>query len=173
MIFNNEIDQCRIVYESHFEDVLKFTGSQEQESEWDFNGRKLSALHIYWFNRAVIEYINSDLPNQQFGLSENEASNRLAYIKASQVYLHLDEIYGLGSQITLSDDTQVNLFKAIHSLELMTAFFNVSYIGKFQDYLQKSGHWLKALSLLMMEGLKTGENRFPLTWAEPHDKAQR
>lgn len=65
-----------------------------EESEWDFNGRKLSALHNYWFNRAVIEYFNSDLPNEKFGLPENDVSNRMAYIKATQVYLQLDEING-------------------------------------------------------------------------------
>ncbi|WP_153304837.1 hypothetical protein [Desulfocapsa sulfexigens] len=144
-----------------------------EESEWDFNGRKLSALHRYWFNRAVIQYFNSDLPSQPSGLPENEMSNRLAHIKAIQVYLQLDEIYGMDPVISLPDGTQVDLFKAIHSLELMTAFFNVSYIGRFQEFQQDSGHWLSALSQLMIEGLKTGENRFPLTWAGPKEKAQR
>lgn len=144
-----------------------------EESEWDFNGRKFSALHSYWFNRAVIEYFNSDLSKQRFGLPENDVSNRLAYIKATQVYLQLDEIYGMDPVISLPDGTEVNLFKAIHSLELMTAFFNVSYIGRFQELQQDSGHWLSSLSQLMIEGLKTGENRFPLTWAEPGEKAQR
>lgn len=145
-----------------------------EESEWDFNGRKLSALHQYWFNRAVIEYSESDLHNQQFGLPENDLPNRLAYIKACQVYLQLDEVFGLDSEVSLPDGTQVKLFQAIHSLELMTSFFNVSYIQKFQEYLQETdGLWLKALSLLMMEGLTTGENRFPLTWAEPSEKANR
>lgn len=144
-----------------------------EESEWDFNGRKISALHSYWFNRAVIQYFNSDLPSQPSGLPENEMSNRLAHIKAIQVYLQLDEIYGMDPVISLPDGTQVDLFKAIHSLELMTAFFNVSYIGRFQEFQQDSGHWLSALSQLMIEGLSTGENRFPLTWAEPKEKAQR
>jgi len=143
------------------------------ESDWDFNGRKLSALHGYWFNRAVLEFLNSDLSNQQFGLPENDESNRLAYIKACQSYLQLDEVFGLGSEITLPNGTQVDLFKVIHSLELMTAFFNVSFIAKFQENLQESGNWIAALSHLMIEGIATGENRFPLTWAEPSEKAER
>ena len=143
------------------------------ESDWDFNGRKLSALHSYWFNRAVLEYLQSDLSNQQFGSPENDEFNRLAYIKACQVYLQLDEVFGLESEIALPNGTQVDLLKAIHSLELMTAFFNVSYIAKFQENLQESGNWIAALSHLMMEGIATGENRFPLTWAEPSEKAER
>ncbi|WP_319549501.1 hypothetical protein [Desulfogranum marinum] len=144
-----------------------------EESEWDFNGRKLSALHEYWFNRAFIQYSQSDLPNQEFGTPENDTNNRLAYIKACQVYLQLDEIFGLDPKIALPDGTDVDLFKALHSLELMTAFFNVSYIAKFQEHYQTSGNWLKALSQLMLEGISIGENRFPLTWTEPSEKAQR
>jgi len=144
-----------------------------EESEWDFNGRKLSALHSYWFNRALLFHLQSDLATQQFGLPENDDSNRLAHIKACQVFLQLDEVFGLRSEIVLPDGSKVNLFKAIHSLELMTAFFNSSYIAKFQEYLQETGNWIPALSQLMFEGLVTGENRFPLTWAEPSEKAER
>lgn len=144
-----------------------------KESDWDFNGRKLSALHKYWFNRAVIEYFQSNLPDQQFGLPENDEFNRFAYIKACQVHLQLKEVFGLEPEISLPDGTQVDLFKAIHSLELMTAFFNVSFIAKFQEYLQEHGNWIASLSQLMIEGIATGENRFPLTWTEPSEKANR
>jgi len=144
-----------------------------EESEWDFNGRKLSALHIYWLNRAVIEYVQSDLSKHQFGLPENDEFNRLAYIKSCQVYLQLDEVYGLNSEISLPSGTEINLFKTIHSLELMTAFFSLSFISRFQEFQKESGNWINALSLLMFEGISIGENRFPLTWAEPPEKAER
>ena len=144
-----------------------------EESEWDFNGRKLSALHTYWFNRAFLLHLQSGLATHQFGLPENDDSNRLAHIKACQVLLLLDEVFGLRSEIVLPDGSMVDLFKAIHSLELMTAFFNSSYIVKFQEYLQETGNWIPALSQLMFEGLMIGENRFPLTWAEPSEKANR
>jgi hypothetical protein len=143
------------------------------ESDWDSNGRKFLALQCYWFNRAVIEYFQSDLSSHQFGLPENDYFNRLAYIKACQAYLQLDEVFGLESEIALPDGIQVDLFKAIHSIELMTAFFNISFIAKFQENLQASGDWIAALSHLMMEGIAAGENRFPLTWAEPSEKAER
>ena len=144
-----------------------------EESEWDFNGRKLSALHTYWFNKAVLHYAHSDLFSEQFGLPENDESNRMAFIKACQVVMQLEEVYGLDTGISLPDGTTVDLFKAIHSLELMTAFFNVSFIRKFQEHIQESGSWRAALSQLMLEGIATGENRFPLTWAEPPEKAKR
>lgn len=164
-------DDYRYLFEG--EHLTLYPVEIPEESEWDFNGRKLSALHTYWFNRAFLFHLQSDLATQQFGLPENDDANRLAHIKACQVFLQLDEVFGLQSEIVLPDGSRVDLFKAIHSLELMTAFFNSSYISKFQEYLQETGSWIPALSQLMIEGLRTEENRFPLTWAEPSEKAKR
>lgn len=143
------------------------------ESEWDFNGRKMSALNIYWFNKAMLQFAHSDLVSERFGLPENEELNRIAFIKANRVALQLDEVYGMESEISLPDGIKVDLFKAIHSLELMSVFFYDSFIQEFQGLLEKSGNWLTALSRLMLEGIAIGENRFPLTWAEASEKAQR
>lgn len=144
-----------------------------KESDWDRNGRKLNILHQYWLNRALIEYAISELDDIPFGNPENDAGNREAYIKATQVFLQLNEIYGLDDKVKVANGTQVSLFKALHSLELMTAFFKVYYIAPFKDYFQTSGNWLSALGQLLIEGITDGENRFPLTWAEPAEKAQR
>ena len=144
-----------------------------KESDWDRNGRKLNILHQYWLNRALMEYAFSDLDDTPFGSPENDDRNREAYIKATQVFLQLDEVFGLEEEVELPNGTRVDLFRALHSLELMTAFYNVSYIDPFKTYFQTSGNWLDALGQLMMEGIAIGENRFPLTWAEPAEKAQR
>ncbi|MCW5212006.1 NERD domain-containing protein [Desulfobulbus sp. TB] len=144
------------------------------ESEWDKNGRKLEMLHQYWFNRSLVEYAKSKLDDISFGNPENDAGNRKAYIKAIQVYLKLYEIYGLGEEIEVNRGTRVDLFKVLHSLELMTAFFKTCYISSFVDYYrQTTGNWLNALGQLLIAGIAEGENRFPLTWAEPAEKAQR
>lgn len=55
----------------------------------------------------------------------------------------------------------------------MSAFFKAYYIAPFKDYFKTSGNWLSALGQLLIEGITDGENRFPLTWAEPAEKAQR
>lgn len=144
-----------------------------EESDWDRNGRKLNILHRYWFNRALIEYAIEDLDDTPFGTPENDAGNREAYIKATQVFLQLIEIYGMETEVELPNGTRVNLFKTLHSLELMTAFFKAHHIAPFKTFYQNSGNWLNALGQLMMDGLAIGENRFPLTWAEPAEKAQR
>ena len=144
-----------------------------EESDWDRNGRKLETLHKYWLNRALIKYALSDLDDKPFGTPENDDRNRVAFIKATQVFLQLVEIFGMESEIELLNGTRVNLFRVLQSLELMTAFFKGSYIEHFKTYYQLSGNWIGALGQLMLEGIAEGENRFPLTWAEPAIKAQR
>jgi len=144
------------------------------ESEWDKNGRKLKMLQQYWFNRSLVEYTILELDDISFGFPENDAGNREAYIKATQVYLKLSEIYGLGKEVEVANGTRVDLFQVLHSLELMTAFFKTCYIDQFIDYYhQTTGNWLNALGQLLIVGIAEGENRFPLTWAEPAEKAQR
>ncbi|MDD3816228.1 MAG: hypothetical protein PHZ02_16470 [Desulfocapsaceae bacterium] len=143
-----------------------------EESEWDRNGKKLNILHQYWFNKALAVYACSGLDETPFGLPENDTGNREAYIKAIQVHLQLTEIYGMDDQLELPNGTQVDLFKALHSLELMTAFFKAHFIDPFKKYHQISGDWIHALGQLAVDGLSTGQNRFPLTWAEPSEKAR-
>ncbi|MCI5209896.1 MAG: hypothetical protein D3910_14130, partial [Candidatus Electrothrix sp. ATG2] len=144
------------------------------ESEWEKNGRKLEILQQYWFNRSLVEYAILELDDISFGFPENDASNREAYIKATQVYLKLREIYGLNGEVEVANGVQVDLFKVLHSLELMTAFFKTCYIASFIDYYhQTTGSWLNALGHLLIAGIAEGENRFPLTWAEPAEKAER
>ncbi|HID70306.1 MAG TPA: NERD domain-containing protein [Desulfobacterales bacterium] len=144
-----------------------------KESDWDRNGKKLNLLHQYWLNRALIEYGFSELDDIPFGLPVNDAGNREAYIKSIQIYLQLIEIYGMENEVESLNGTRVDLFKTLHSLELMTAFFKAYYIVPFKAHHQTSGNWLNALGQLLMDGIAEGENRFPLTWAEPAEKAQR
>lgn len=178
---NNFWNQTTVGFSFDDDYLYKFDGDHltiypveiPDESDWDRNGRKLNTLHRYWFNRALIEYSVSDLDGTPFGKPENDARNREAYIKSTQVFLQLVEIFGMDSKIQLPNGARVDLFRALQSLELMTAFFNVSYIEPFKTYYQSSGNWISALGQLMMEGIAEGENRFPLTWAEPAIKAQR
>ncbi len=58
----------------------------------------------------------------------------------------------------------------------MSAFFKICHIAPFllyhEDSGEDSGDWLTALRQLAIEGISEGDNRFPLTWAEPSDKAE-
>ena len=173
----------RTIMEFSFDDDYryKFDGDHltlypyetSKESDWDRNGRKLNILHQYWLNRALIEYSFSDLDDTPFGNPENDAGNREAYIKSIQIFLQLIEIYGMEDEVEWSHGKRVDLFKTLHSLELMTAFFKQYFITPFKDNYQNSGNWLNALGKLFMDGILEGENRFPLTWAEPDEKARR
>ncbi|MBU0944745.1 MAG: NERD domain-containing protein [Proteobacteria bacterium] len=143
-----------------------------EETAWDRNGKKLEALHRYWFNRALIDAHLSGILYQPFGKPENDNSNRFAYLKASRIFLQLVDVYGMGARLDDSNGGSFDLFKALHSLELMTAFFNTAYIDRFKSFYQDSGNWCLALHQLAMDGLLNDmQNRFPLTWAEHEEKA--
>ena len=81
------------------------------------------------------------------------------------------EVYGMDGEVELENGKHIKLFKLLHSMELMTAFFKVEHIAPFQSYSQQSGNWIQALGKLAMDGLVNMQNRFPLTWAEPEEKA--
>ncbi|MCI5188532.1 MAG: NERD domain-containing protein [Candidatus Electrothrix sp. AS4_5] len=165
-------DDC--IYKLDGDHLTLYPPDISSESEWEKNGRKLDVLQKYWLNRSLIEYALSELDDISFGFPENDAGNREAYIKATQVYLKLHEIYGLGEVVEVNNGTRVDLFKVLHSLELMTAFFKAYYIDPFVNYYsQTTGNWLNALGQLLIAGIAEGENRFPLTWAEPAEKAER
>ncbi|MEA3469360.1 MAG: hypothetical protein U9R57_14195 [Thermodesulfobacteriota bacterium] len=86
------------------------------ESDWDRNGRKLNILHQYWLNRALIEYAISELDDTPFGNPENDAGNREAYINATQLFLQLNEIYGLDDKVKVSDSHPQGDIKAAEAI---------------------------------------------------------
>ena len=134
---------------------------------WRRNGRKLARLHGYWLYRAMDEFVSSDMAMQQIGRPENHEANRLAYIRAMRAKLRLTEVYGVGEMVITDSGTRANLFQALLSLELMSAFFQRDFLERFAQNLNESGHWVSALGRLAFEGLVDGnQNRFPLTWSD-------
>lgn len=142
---------------------------------WNRNGEKLARLHGYWFHRAIDSFASSPAATQRFGSPENHEENRVAYIKAIRSKLQLQEVYGLDQSVQVETGLRVDLFQALLSLELMTAFFNKAYLRPFSQHLERTGDWRLALTYLAMGGLlePSMENRFPLTWSDRDTKVQR
>lgn len=141
------------------------------QEAWDRESRKLDSLHWYWFNRAVEAFTSSDLITQRMGRPENEGFNRVAYIRSMQTHLRLSEIYGVSETVTTEAGEQVDLFQALLSLDLMSAFFLRDVLAAFTQHLKTIGHWRAALGFMAMQGLRNGmENRFPLTWSDRDSK---
>jgi len=133
---------------------------------WRRNGRKLARLHGYWFYRALDEFVSSDMATQLIGRPENHEANRLAYISAMRTQLRLTEVYGVDETVITDTGARVNLFQALLSLELMSAFFQRDFLERFVQRLKSSGHSVVALGRLAWDGLVDGnQNRFPLTWS--------
>jgi hypothetical protein len=140
---------------------------------WQSNGHKLKLLDGYWFNRGVDELISSGMAEQQIGSKENHEANQLAIIKTFSNQLRLVEVYGLNEHLTADSGLRVNLYEALLSLNLMSAFFSKDFIAPYQQYLSEEKNWQVAISRLAFEGMQQGENRFPITWSSKKEKMAR
>ncbi|MCB1871155.1 MAG: hypothetical protein KDI49_03935, partial [Gammaproteobacteria bacterium] len=142
---------------------------------WKRNGEKLTRLHYYWLYRATDAFVASGMGTAIIGSPENHEENQFAYIKSLAAKLQLTEVYGLDESLLAESGLRVDLFQAILSLNLMTAFFNKDYILPYLKYLGEMGNSRMALSRLAFGGLLQTEmqNRFSITWSERAEKIAR
>jgi len=139
--------------------------------KWLRDGRKLSLLHGYWFNRALVQFASSNMAFQTIGRPENHEANRLAYIRAQRTQLQLAEVYGIDDGVMLDSGERVGLFKALLSLELTSAFFQRDFLQRYAELRDGVPTGMEAIAKLAWEGLVEGmQNRFPLTWSEREEK---
>jgi Holliday junction resolvase-like predicted endonuclease len=136
---------------------------------WQNDGRKLRRLHDYWFHRAMddfVEDVAADPGRWDIGRPENADANRMAWLRARQARLRLREVYGIADEVTSDSGETVDLFQALLSLNLMSAFFERDFLVAFADRLGSTGDWRAALQQMTMEGLLNGrQNRLPITWS--------
>lgn len=163
--------ECR--YQLKPGESVIYNQSEIGTERWQRTGCKSDLLWHYWMNRAVQAFIDSGMAEQVIGKPENHELNRLAYIKAMRSELQLQQIYGLSDRLSLGDGTQVQLHHVLLASELTSVFFKGHFIQPFQRYLQEHGVLAHALGRLAMDGLLSGENRFPMTWSEEEAKIRR
>jgi Holliday junction resolvase-like predicted endonuclease len=163
--------ECR--YQLKPGESVIYNQSEAGTERWQRTGRKNDLLWHYWMNRAVQAFIDSGMAEQIIGSPENHELNQLAYIKAVRSKLQLQQIYGLGDQVLLNDGSQVQLHHVLLASELTSVFFQKEFIQPFQSHLRESGVLAQALGRLAMNGLLTGENRFPMTWSEEQEKIRK
>lgn len=163
--------ECR--YQVKPGESVIYNQSEEGTQQWQRTGRKSDLLWHYWMNRAVQAFIDSGMAEHAIGKPENHELNQLAYIKAMRSELQLQQIYGLGDRVSLNDGAQVQLHHVLLASELTSVFFQIQFIQPFQSYLHEHGVLAHALGRLAMDGLLSGENRFPMTWSEEEAKIRR
>lgn len=163
--------ECR--YQLKSGESVIYNQSEAGSARWQRTGRKSDLLWHYWMNRVVQAFVDSGMAGQIIGSPENHELNQLTYIKARRSELQLQQIYGLGDWLSLGDGTQVQLHHVLLASELTSVFFQSQFIQPFQDYLRESGVPAHALGRLAMDGLLSGENRFPMTWSEEDEKIHR
>lgn len=164
-----------------YDDAVRFISRGERleiemvdpsiRTRWERDGERMRLCHGYWFYRALHEFASSEIANHQIGTPENAEANRLAFIRALRTQLELDEVYGIDDAVVLESGEHVDLFQALLSLELTSAFFQQDFLVKYISLLAESGNSIAALSELALQGLMDGmQIRFPLTWSEREQK---
>ena len=143
-------------------------------SAWKSNGERLARLHNYWFYRAMDEFVASGMAREQIGSPENRNENQIAFIKAIRTKLQLTEVYGLNESVLADTGLQVDVFQALLSLELMTAFYIKDFVRPYEKHLNETGHWRPALACLAMAGMMQPipQNRLPITFSDRATKIE-
>ncbi|MDI6529431.1 NERD domain-containing protein [Pseudomonas otitidis] len=163
--------ECR--YQLKPGESVIYNQSEAGAERWQRTGRKSDLLWHYWMNRAVQVFAHSGMAEKIIGSPENHELNQLAFIKAIRSELQLQQIFGLGDRVSLSDGSQVQLHHLMLASELTSVFFQKEFIQEFQGHFRESGVLDQALGRLAMNGMLSGENRFPMTWSEEPEKIRR
>ncbi len=164
---------ARVVDWFCFSEGYNLPGETPEQSQWARNGKKLEHLHMYWFHRAINDFASSEFSKQSFGLPENDEWNRFAFLKTLRTNLELLEIYGFDDEVTIHSGFKVELFKVLHSIELMSLFYQKDFVLPFCKNYEQTGNWQLALAQLAIDGLVNGmQNRFPITFAKQNEKAE-
>lgn len=156
-------------------DIVELDKRQRKAAKehWHVVNERLERLHRYWSLRGMEAFFESGLVERTIGRPENSELNRVACIKAMATQLLLVEVFGAGDTASTESGRKAPLFKALLSLEHMAAFFETAFVMPYREHLEHTGAWDRALGLLAMDGMSTGENRFPLTWSRRDEKARR
>lgn len=163
--------ECR--YQLKLGKPVIYNKSEVGSKRWQRTEQKNGLLWHYWMNRGLQAFIESGMADQIIGTPENHDLNQLAYIKTMRSVMQLKQVFGLGDQITLSDGTQVQLYHLLLASELISVFFKSAFIWPFQEYFREMNHVGYALGRLAMDGMLSGENRFPITWSGEKEKIDR
>lgn len=145
---------------------------EDAKAAWHSENTKLAHLHRYWLYRGINALVESPELVRQVS-SKNLDANLQGLAKAMQTWLQLQEVYGVDVRVKTESGLQVNVFDALKSIELMTAFYIEDFLLPYQQHLQESSHPWQALGQLAFSGLARGENRMPVTWSEQPAKIAR
>jgi hypothetical protein len=163
--------ECR--YQLKPGESVIFNASDEGSKLWQRTEQKSQLLWHYWMSRGMLEFADSSMAQSVIGSPENHDANQLAAIKAFRSVIQLQKIYGLGDRVTVQDGSEVELYHLLLATELTSAFFRQAFIQPFAEHYRRTGDVSRSLTILAMQGLREGENRFPFTWSESKQKIDR
>ncbi|WP_185962575.1 NERD domain-containing protein [Thalassomonas sp. M1454] len=131
-------------------------------------------LNTYWQLRALDVFSQSRYANELIGSAENHEANQLAIFLSFAAELQLNQVYGIKDTIAVSERVSVNVFEALLSMNLTSAFYQNHFVDEYLSLVEQYGNSSAALADFIVNGLlNLGENRFPLTFAKKKDKVNR
>lgn len=140
-------------------------------ANWQRDGDKLMRLHYYWLYRGMNALLDSPETLRLISPAHLEA-NLQAFAKAMGTWLQLQEVYGVASHVKTETGSQVDVFRCLVAMELMTAFFIEDFLSPYHQHLQQFGNPWLALGRLAFGGFVQAvmQNRLPITWSDKKDK---
>ena len=144
----------------------------EAKLHWQRGEQMRLKLHGYWMYRGMNALVESPALLAQINPTNLDA-NLQAMAKAMAAWLCLQEVYGIEARVDAGGGAQVDVFNALLSIELMTAFYIEAFMRPFHEALRQCGHPWQALGMLAISGFSEGENRLPLTWSGKNTKIAR
>lgn len=146
----------------------------QARAAWRSDGDKLNRLHQYWLYRGTEALMASPQLLALVSPAHLDA-NLQAFAKAMGNWLRLQEVYGVAEQVRTEACSSVDVFRALLSTELMTAFYIEDFLRPYYQHLQHSNHPWLALGRLAFGGLlkPNMQNRFPITWSDRAAKIAR
>lgn len=165
-----------------YDDGVRFTRDGERlalieldpsaTANWEFDGRKLDRLHVYWMYRAIDAFVESGLALSSIGRPESADTTRLAWIRSMQARLRLTQVYGIADEVVTESGATAPLFQSLLTSNLMSAFYLDDFLHAFARLMQGTKDWRSALRELMLQGLQEGmQNRLPIVWSDREAKA--
>ncbi|NNH01617.1 NERD domain-containing protein [Acinetobacter sp. ANC 5414] len=150
------------------EKQLTHTNLKDKDDHWS---QKHAIFLNYWFLKGSKKLMSSDYIYNIINTGENLEANAIALSKALGIKEQLSNLYGI-NELKINN-VSLDLFDVLKTITLSQAHYLKDHIEKFLEFLNQTNDNLEALKMLMMNGMVTGQNRMPMSFAWQKDKAKK
>lgn len=141
---------------------------ETESPDLDFFQEKFAVFAVYWQWRGA-NVLTENPYFERLDRGKNLEANAKALAKTQGIVLQLHEVYGIDKAVF---EQEYDLYALLFTMLLSQAHYTHDFIEAFKKIKNDNNqHSFEALSKLMMNGMLTGQNRMPVTFAKQKDKA--